>query len=84
MPEGRNMRSLFRNPAPLFLAAAFAVPVLVTGCQSQAPAPVATQAAPEDDKYVQWEHETHRDHVDLAKRNDDERKQYNDWRANHR
>jgi hypothetical protein len=69
------MRPLFRNFVPLLLASILSVPVLVSGCQSQAP--------PQDDTYIQWEHETHRDHVDLNKRNADERKQYDDWRQNH-
>jgi hypothetical protein len=70
------MRSLLRNIAPLLLATGLALPILVTGCQSQ--------AAPPDDSYVQWEHETHREHVDVEKRSADERKQYDDWRASHR
>jgi hypothetical protein len=77
------MRLLSRNFVPLFLAAGLAVPLLVAGCQSQAPAPAAAPAAPQDDSYTRWEHETHRDHVDIEKRSDDERKQYNDWKASH-
>lgn len=78
------MRSMFGNLAPLLLATGLAVPLLVAGCQSQAPAPAATtQPAPQDDTYARWEHETHRDHVDIEKRSDDERKQYNDWKASH-
>jgi hypothetical protein len=77
------MRSMFRNFAPLLLATGLAVPLLVAGCQSQAPAPAATQAAPQDDSYSRWEQDTHREHVDISKRNDDERKQYNDWKASH-
>jgi hypothetical protein len=30
--------------------------------------------------YSQWERDTHRDHVDLNKRNDADKKQYWDWR----
>jgi hypothetical protein len=30
--------------------------------------------------YNQWEHDTHRDHVDLKKRKDNDRKEYWDWR----
>jgi hypothetical protein len=77
------MRSLFRNLSPLLLAIGFAVPVILTGCQSQAAPPATTQAAPQDDSYIRWEHETKREHVDLNKRSDDERKQYNDWKASH-
>jgi hypothetical protein len=78
------MRPLSKNLVPLLLAAGISVPVALTGCQSQAPAPAATtQAAPQDDNYARWEHETHREHVDIEKRSDDERKQYNDWKASH-
>lgn len=30
--------------------------------------------------YNQWEHDTHREHRDFNKRNDDEKKEYWDWR----
>jgi hypothetical protein len=66
------MRSMFRNFVPLLLAIILSVPALTTGCRSQGP--------PQDDSYIQWEHETHRDHVDVNKRSDDERKQYDDWK----
>jgi hypothetical protein len=76
------MRSISRDLSSVLLATVLAAPILLSGCQTQAPAP-ATAAAPADDPYVQWEHETHRDHVDIAKRTDDERKQYSDWHASH-
>ena len=76
------MRSISRDLSSVLLATVLAAPILLSGCQTQAPAP-ATAAAPADDPYVRWEHETHRDHVDIAKRTDDERKQYNDWHASH-
>jgi hypothetical protein len=76
------MRSSFRNLVPLLLATGMAVPLLLAGCQTQAPASAATtQAAPQDDSYIRWEHETKREHMDVNKRSDDERKQYNDWKA---
>jgi hypothetical protein len=77
--EGGTMRPLFRNFVPLLLASILSVPVLVTGCQSQAP----PQAAPQNDSYIQWEHDTHREHVDINKRSAEERKQYEDWRGGH-
>jgi hypothetical protein len=76
------MRSISRDLSSVLLATVLAAPILLSGCQTQAPAP-ATAAAPADDPYVQWEHETHRDHLDIAKRTDDERKQYSDWHASH-
>jgi hypothetical protein len=33
--------------------------------------------------YGQWEHETHRDHVDFKKRKDVDQKEYWTWRHNH-
>jgi hypothetical protein len=77
------MRSLLRNFVPLLFAGVLAFSLVATGCQSQAPAPVASQATPQDDSYTQWEHETHREHVDVEKRSADERKQYNDWHQSH-
>jgi hypothetical protein len=70
------MRSMFGNLVPLLLAGVLAAaPLVTTGCQSQAPS--------QDDSYIQWEHETHREHVDLEKRSADERKQYDDWHRSH-
>ena len=66
------MRSLFRNFVPLLLATVLAAPVIATGCRSHRPS--------EDDTYIQWERETHRQHVDVSQRSVDERKQYEDWR----
>jgi len=37
----------------------------------------------EDARYRQWEAETHRDHVDLAKRSEPDQHEYFDWRHNH-
>jgi len=33
--------------------------------------------------YSQWEKDTHRDHKDFNKRNDDEKKEYWNWRHSH-
>lgn len=33
--------------------------------------------------YNQWEHDTHREHRDLNRRNDAEQKEYWDWRHSH-
>jgi hypothetical protein len=77
------MRSLFRNFVPLLFAGVLAVPLVTTGCQSQAPSQASSPAPTQDDSYIQWEHETHRAHVDVDKRSADERKQYNDWHQSH-
>lgn len=69
------MRSLLRKLAPLLLAAALACPMVITGgCGDQ------TEAA----QYSRWEHDTHRDHQDLNKRNDADQKEYANWRQNQR
>lgn len=37
----------------------------------------------ENGYYVQWEHDTHRDHRDFDRRSDAERREYWDWRHRH-
>jgi hypothetical protein len=71
-PGGVTMRLSFRNFVPLLLATVLAAPVITTGCRSHRPS--------EDDSYIQWEHETHRQHLEVNQRSADERKQYDDWR----
>ncbi len=63
------MRSLSKHFALLLFAVAITSPVVMTGCRSQ-----------ETVYYNQWEHDTHREHRDLDKRNEAERKEYSDWR----
>ena len=81
------MRSLLRNLAPLFLAAVLAAPLVITGCQSQQqaqPQPQPeSQPQPQPSSYTQWEHDTHRQHVDLNRRSADEQRQYQDWLRSH-
>jgi hypothetical protein len=66
------MRSLFKHFAPLLLVVAITSPVVTTGCRSQ-----------ETVYYNQWEHDTHREHNDLSKRSESEKKEYSDWRRSH-
>jgi hypothetical protein len=63
----------------LLLTAALTVPLLATACQQNR----YSWTPAEQPHYVQWEHETHRDHVDWNRRSDDEHKQYWDWRKSH-
>jgi len=63
------MRLLFKHFAPLLLAVAITSPAVMTGCRSQ-----------ETVYYNQWEHDTHREHRDLNKRDEAEQKEYSDWR----
>jgi hypothetical protein len=86
--EGLLMRSVSRNFAVAVLAIALAGPVFIAGCEGE----VRYYDADYHDYhrwnhgevvyYSNWEHETHREHVDFAKRNDAEKKEYFAWRHN--
>jgi hypothetical protein len=67
------MRRLFRNFASLLLTAAVASSAAFTGCRSG-----------ETVYYNQWEHDTHREHLDLNKRSEAERQEYAEWLRSHR
>ena len=67
------MRRLFRNSASLLLAAAVTSSVAMSGCRSG-----------ETVYYNQWEHDTHREHLDLNKRSEAERQEYAEWLRSHR
>jgi hypothetical protein len=84
------MRKLTRNLAPLILMAAFSSPVLLSGCSGG-----VSYYDPyyhdyhrwnnhEVVLYGQWEHDTHRDHMDFNKRNDSDKKAYWDWQHSRR
>ena len=85
------MRLLLRNLVPLFLAAGLASSLAVAGCQSQqqaAPQPQqeaqpAPQPEPQPSTYLEWERETHRQHVDMNKRSAEEQRQYQEWLRTH-
>ena len=67
------------------LAAALAAAVFTTGCTVHAGYydPYYHDHHPVDGEivfYQQWEHDTHRDHVDLNHRSKNEQKEYWDWR----
>ncbi len=74
-----------RSFAPLLLASVLAVPVFSTGCAAHVRVydPYYHDYhvwATETPYYTQWEHDTHRDHMDFNKRSDDDKKAYWDWR----
>ena len=82
------MRSVSRHLKSLVLAAAFLSPMLIAGCAAR-----VTYHDPyyNDDHvwnhaevgyYNRWEGETHRGHVDFAKRPEAEQKEYYTWRHN--
>jgi hypothetical protein len=74
------MRFWLKNLALVPLVAVLACPMLITGCRTQSTTEVVQQ---EPTDYQQWEHETHRPHVVLEKRNPDEQKEYRDWHQQH-
>src|SRR5580658_5971129 len=82
------MRNVSRNFAVVVLAVALAGPVLIAGCNGEVRYYDAgygdyhTWNHGEVVYYNNWEHETHREHVDFAKRNDAEKKEYYTWRHN--
>jgi hypothetical protein len=73
------MRLMFRNFAPLIVAAAIASSAFATGCAVHA----RVYGPGEDVYYTQWEHETHREHLDYDRRNDRDQKEYWKWRHDH-
>jgi len=81
------MRSSCRNLAVGLLAVALGGPVLISGCAEHRYydpyySDYHTWNHGEVVYYNNWEHETHRDHVDFAKRNDADKKEYYTWRHN--
>jgi hypothetical protein len=80
------MRLIFKNIAPLLLAAAVASPLFITGCAEHVRVydPYYQDYhywGAEDPHYRQWEHDTHRDHKDFNQRSDSEKKEY--WDSRH-
>lgn len=63
------LSKMSKYPAALLLSATFLSPLLVTGCRDR-----------ETVYYNRWERETHREHVELARRNAEEQKEYREWR----
>jgi hypothetical protein len=79
------MRSMFRNLAPLLLAAGMITPAFITGCTVHAGVydPYYHDHhvwANEEPYYSQWEHDTHHEHMDFQKRSAADQKDYWDWR----
>lgn len=77
-----------RNVSSCLFAVAIATAGLTTGCTVHARYydPYYHDYHPVDGEvvfYGQWEQETHREHKDLNKRNDAEKKEYWDWRHKH-
>ncbi len=64
----------------LLVSIIFTMPLLATGC---GPRRVYAWGPGEETYYVQWEHDTHRSHVDWDRRSDAEHNQYWKWRRHH-
>jgi hypothetical protein len=82
------MRLLSRNFASLLLSAALTTPVFMAGCAVHARVydPYYHDYHPwggEVVYYQNWEHDTHRDHVEFNKRSSADQKEYWDWRHSH-
>jgi hypothetical protein len=82
------MGSIFRKFTVGLFAAALVVPLLGTGCAARVrvydPYYHDYHAwAGESGYYVQWEHDTHRNHEDFDRRSDSDKKAYWDWRHSH-
>jgi hypothetical protein len=83
-----TMRFRSRAFSAVLLAAAISAPALVTGCSAR----VRVYDPYYHDYhywngevvyYNQWEHDTHRDHVEFASRSAADQKAYWDWRHSH-
>lgn len=80
--------SLIRKLNLFFVAAVFAASLLSAGCTGSVRVydpyyhDYHTWAG-ENGYYVQWEHDTHRDHMEFDHRNDNDKKAYWDWRHSH-
>lgn len=82
------MHRIVKGFAPLVLAAVLASPLLVAGCAVHARYydPYHHDYHPIDGEvvfYGQWERETHREHRELNRRSEAERKEYWEWRHKH-
>ncbi|MGA2889308.1 MAG: hypothetical protein ABSE51_14760 [Terracidiphilus sp.] len=79
------MSSFSKNFTPLIFVTILATALFSTGCEGNVRVydPYYHdyhEWAPESGYYSQWEHDTHRDHMDFKKRNDADKKAYWDWR----
>ena len=80
------MRTNLKNVAPVVLTALLATSFLIAGCGPPRYHDTYYHdyhpASGEIVYYNNWERDTHRDHVDLKRRNAKDQKEYWDWRHN--
>ena len=79
------MRSMMRCLTSFLFATMIALPLLCGGCEARVRVydPYYSDYhvwAAEEPYYTQWEHDTHRDHMDFNKRSDADKKAYWDYR----
>lgn len=72
---------MMRNLSGPLLALMMTIPLFGTGCAEHRR--VEVWAPGETTYYVEWEHETHRHHVDYDRRSSAEQKEYWKWRHHH-
>ena len=86
------MRLLLRYLSPALLAAVSVSPVVITGCAEHASYYRVHDPYYDDDHlwrdnevvfYTRWEGETHREHRDIRRRSEEERREYFKWRHDH-
>ncbi|HEY1580590.1 MAG TPA: hypothetical protein VGF82_26300 [Terracidiphilus sp.] len=56
---------------------------LITGCPAHRHVYVETYGPAETPYYGQWEHETHREHMEFERRQKAEQHEYWEWRKHH-
>ena len=83
--ERNDMGSSVRKFTLILAAAAFAMPLLTTGCSAGVRVYDPYYGdyhvwSGETVYYGRWEHDTHREHMDFNKRSDADKKAYWDWR----
>jgi hypothetical protein len=81
------MRMMSRVASTVAMVGALATPGIVAGCahhyHEDGGGVVVAWSDNEEPYYERWEHDTHRDHVEWARRNSDEQKEYWGWRHDH-
>lgn len=65
----------------LMITTALALPLLASGCAGHRQ--VYVWGPGETVYYTQWEHDTHRDHVEWEQRNEADQRAYWNWRKHH-
>lgn len=73
---------MMKKFASVLLGSVLMAPLL-TGCAARGGVYVRTYGPAEAPYYNQWEHETHRQHMEYERRKREEQREYWDWRRHH-